>query len=202
MPRVVRSVLVLVAAGLLLAYRASAAALPGHDAPAQARTGSALTADSLGVVDPAGSDSLGAPERAGVEPPPGPARSGLRGLRGRRPATWSVTLRSGLVPGWGQLVNRKPLKAAILLGVDAWWIGNAIHHESERSRLKKLGDVDGVSRAVDQRNAKLWMMGATALYAMLDAYVDSFFSDYDEGWTGRIGLDPEGTAVAALSYKF
>lgn len=193
--------------GLLVMLFASSASrsapVPRYDPPARARTGPPLAADSAAVPDTVLPESVAA-DSAGLDlPSPRPFDgAGRGGLRRGRPPTWSVTVRSGLVPGWGQLVNGKPVKAALLLVVDAWWLGNALREEGERSRLEKLGDVDGVNRAVDRRNAKLWMMGATAVYAMLDAYVDSFFTDYDEGWTGRIGLDPEGRAVAALSYQF
>lgn len=215
---------------LALATVAIAAAMvcaappPRCDPPPRTRSGWPNRADSIGVPSPepqaaradsvrADSASAGAVGFAPVgQATAGPGSVGTRarggqaaprrGLTGRRTAAWSVTLRSGLIPGWGQLVNRKPLKAVIFLAVDAWWLGNAIHYEAERSRLERTGDLDGINRAVERRNSKLWLMGATAVYAMLDAYVDSFFTDYDEGWTGRIGLDPAGRAEAALAYRF
>jgi hypothetical protein len=33
-----------------------------------------------------------------------------------------------LLPGWGQLGNRRYLKAILFAGLDAWFVGAAIHY--------------------------------------------------------------------------
>ena len=177
-------------------------------------------------AQPAGADSLAgesavaAPDSSGVEGgvdggtsavadsaggvSTGPLRVSRRGLvyAGRPPTIWWVTVRSGLVPGWGQLANGKPLKAGLLFGLDAWWFYGVLSHEADRKAAVRAGDTVAANSAVDRRNFRIWMMGATALYAMLDAYVDAHFYDYDEGWTGRIGLGPLGQPEVRLAYRF
>lgn len=153
---------------------------------------------------PGAADSTAAgPARLPLRGASGPLR-GARGsvYAGRPPKIWWVTVRSGLVPGWGQLANGKPLKAALLAGLDGWWLYGVLSHEADRKDAVRAGDTAAANTAVDRRNFRIWMMGATALYAMLDAYVDAHFYDYDEGWTGRIGLGPVGQPEVRLAYRF
>lgn len=147
--------------------------------------------------------------------PEGPADSA--GVDGRRPAgrrmpvalpqappVWWVTVRSGILPGWGQLVNGKPLKAALLGGIYGYFAVGALAAEADRRDAAKAlgGGTDAaltaaVNAAVERRNSKMWMMGATMLYAMLDAYVDAHFYKYDDEW--RVGLVPRPGDGAALA---
>jgi hypothetical protein len=143
------------------------------------------------VVGPsAASDTLRAPLRL------------RRRTEGKRSAVWWVTVRSGILPGWGQLANRKPVKAAILAGVYTGWAVGALMAESDRrdidERLNGGDDPDLVAElndAVDRRNFRMWMMGATMIYAMLDAYVDAHFRGYDETWSFGITPDEPGLAM-------
>ncbi|RMD95173.1 MAG: hypothetical protein D6814_13605 [Calditrichaeota bacterium] len=55
----------------------------------------------------------------------------------------------------------------------------------------------------DKRNLNFWLLGATKLLSMLDAYVDAQLSDFDESpsLTLRPNLSPAATSQqAALSY--
>lgn len=172
---------------------------------AQARVGetdatvgvAAARVDSSAAGRPSAVDSTaGGPARLRRESPRGQVYAG------RPPKIWWVTVRSGLVPGWGQLANGKPLKAGLLVGLDAYWLYGVLSHESDRKSAVRAGDTAAANSAVDRRNFRIWMMGATAIYAMLDAYVDAHFYDYDEGWTGRIGLGPVGRPEVRLAYRF
>jgi hypothetical protein len=114
-----------------------------------------------------------------------------------------TTIRSGILPGWGQLANGKPLKALLLGGIYAGWAYGAYSAETDRLDLKDMIDaagvedpalVDELNEAVNRRNFRLWMMGATMLYAMIDAYVDAHFLDYEETWSA--GFRPDAPALA------
>ena len=134
-------------------------------------------------------------------------RTPLRSLRRReetkRPVVWWVTVRSGILPGWGQLANGKPVKAAILAGVYSGWAVGALMAESARKDLEERlnGGTDPdliipeLNAAVDRRNFRIWMMGATMIYAMLDAYVDAHFRGYDETWSFGVTPDAPGLAM-------
>jgi hypothetical protein len=164
--------------------------------PLEAREGSAL--DSAATRPRAGSlDSTRVrPVRV--------VGSRVPGVLPKAPAIWWVTVRSGILPGWGQLANGKPLKAILLGGIYGYFAAGALAAESDRksAREKLAGGTDAtlvaaVNSAVERRNGKMWMMGATMLYAMLDAYVDAHFFKYDDEW--RVGLVPgpdEGPALA------
>jgi hypothetical protein len=119
----------------------------------------------------------------------------------KRAPIWWTTVRSGILPGWGQLANGKPVKAALLGGIYAGWAVGAWMAESDRKDAKAAlnGGNDPtltaeLNDAVDRRNFRMWMMGATMLYAMLDAYVDAHFRGYDETWSA--GFSPVEPAFA------
>jgi hypothetical protein len=149
--------------------------------------------------------SLGA--AGGAAEAAGPAAAEQPGER-KPPNVWWTTIRSGIVPGWGQMVNHKPLKAALLfgtwsaLGVAAWGA-----EQDRRDAEAALGDSDDpalvaeVNDAVDRRNQFYWFMGLTALYSMIDAYVDVHFWSYEEEWSAVVAPGPGGP-VLALSARF
>jgi hypothetical protein len=125
------------------------------------------------------------------------------------PKIWWVTVRSGILPGWGQLANGKTFKAVLLGGIYGGWAAAALVAESDRREAQEaLGDgsdpvlIARVNDAVDKRNFRMWMMGATMIYAMLDAYVDAHFYRYDENWRVEAGLCPQGSPAVALSVRF
>lgn len=199
---------------VLLAHSPACAASGAGPTPA-AGDSTALPAGPT----PAAVDSIGAaPDTVVV---PAFSHKGLRELEStaeaprvpagrpaRRPSVWWTTVRSGVVPGWGQMVNRKPLKAALLfgawsgLGVGAW---GAEQDRRDAERLR--GDstdpalVGRVNDAVDRRNQYYWFMGLTALYGMLDAYVNVHFWNYEEEWSAVVAPGPGGP-VLALSARF
>jgi hypothetical protein len=214
--RTALTVLALVA----VTFRADNAGAQGPEAPvpdllSQAADTSAVPIDRAPPPDSTvvpghpwpGGDSLAAPpprervdERRVLRPGPQP------------PAIWWVTVRSGLLPGWGQLANRKPLKAALLGGVYATWAALALTAEGDRrdaaDQLERTQDeaererlTGEVNAAVDRRNFRMWMMGATMIFSMLDAYVDAHFFGYEESWT-RLDALSTGEPAAAFGLVF
>ena len=161
-----------------------------------------------GLVDMAQADSASAAPQASTPGESDTVRVPLRSVRRlsasrkKHAPVWWTTVRSGILPGWGQLANGKPVKAILLAGVYTGLAVSAYGIEQDRKDLKKeLGDsndpvlVAKINDAVDRRNSRMWFMGATALFAMLDAYVDAHFLGYEEQWTGRVGPDNVALAV-------
>jgi hypothetical protein len=120
-----------------------------------------------------------------------------------RPNVAWTTIRSGILPGWGQLANGKPLKAVLLGGIYTGLAAGAVMAESDRRDIQKELDampeddpalVEDLNDAVDRRNFRMWMMGATMLYAMIDAYVDVHFAGFEETWSA--GFRPDAPALA------
>lgn len=115
---------------------------------------------------------------------------------GRRPWTEQprvVMLRSLLVPGWGQFHNRAWLKAIGVAGAETWLLSAVLKDKRELDDL--LAAVDAARAAQDEAryaeaanryNARLdtyvgrqWMLGGVLAYALVDAYVDAHFRDFD-----------------------
>jgi hypothetical protein len=127
--------------------------------------------------------------------------------------------KSMLIPGWGQFGNKKPLKALIFAGMDAWMILSAIHHGKKANDLfnqfESTDDSDlrnqyysmYLSRK-DQRNKFTWFAVIISFFSMFDAYVDAHLSGYPElennveGVTMDIIPDNSNGAQIQLSYHF
>jgi hypothetical protein len=113
-----------------------------------------------------------------------------------RPRPFFVMLRSAAVPGWGQLYNRKYLKAAVVVAGEGLLVSqvlNAYRKENDAvDRLSALldsgvGPTDPAYIAVDEereahRNRKInwiWWGMAAHLLSMMDAYVDAHLASFD-----------------------
>jgi hypothetical protein len=154
-------------------------------------------ADSLAV------DSLATGSSGIVGTPPAPRRIE------RPPSVAWTTIRSGLVPGWGQLVNRKPVKAGLFFGAWTLFGIQAIAAEADRRDAQEAFDMSGaasdmeaVNDAVDRRNARFWWMGGVAVFSMLDAYVDVHFWGFEEQWQARLAPTAEGGGRLTLGVRF
>lgn len=104
-----------------------------------------------------------------------------------------VMLRSLLVPGWGQFHNRAYVKSALVAGAEGAF---GVFLWSDRRELDDLlaeverervgGDPQGYESAVTRYNARLdtyvsrqWLFAGVLAYALVDAYVDAHFRDFD-----------------------
>lgn len=169
----------------------SAAALPDSGATAAAADSAALAPASRRVIP------------RDVEPPRAAARPSRAdsAAAAARPKTapFKVMMRSALVPGWGQMYNHQPLKAALVVGVEGFLVAKALHelHLQNRSLqaaadAEALGDVaaqDAATLEADlHRNRKIswvWWAVAAHLLSMADAYVDAHLSTFDRDFEFR-----------------
>ena len=126
--------------------------------------------------------------------------------------------KSMLVPGWGQLGNRKYIKAGLVIGLEAWLISNAIYFgrlaSEERSSFEEATDplIRDVyyARYQDQkdvRNKYRWFAGIAIFASMFDAYVDAHLSGAPDQLKERnldfdIEPDLKGGFSASLSMSF
>jgi hypothetical protein len=126
--------------------------------------------------------------------------------------------KSMLVPGLGQIGNRRFIKAGIFIGLETWFAVKAIHYSQQahgfRSQYAAATDVD-VKLATyalyrnrrDSRNKFIWFFGLTTLVSMFDAYVDAHLSGSpinprNDQFTVDIAPDPRGGATAQLAFRF
>jgi len=94
-----------------------------------------------------------------------------------------------LVPGLGQMYNEKPLKAAVALGAETFYLGHVFMNRRYWDREKKVRDVFDVKsrdwlfhdrwvkeyweRSVDW----IWWSGAVIFVIVVDSYVDAHLDD-------------------------
>jgi hypothetical protein len=100
------------------------------------------------------------------------------------PSPKGALIRSAIYPGWGQLANKKPYKACVIMAVEAYLLGVALSSDRSARDAGRLAReaatgpgaaafADRRTRYEDRRNSYFWWLGAAILYSMLDAYVDA-----------------------------
>ena len=126
--------------------------------------------------------------------------------------------KSMVVPGWGQLGNHRKTKAVIFAGLDAWFIGAAIHYGKQasdfRDRYDAAIDIDNRNELYDlymdrkdERNKFTWFAVIITFISMFDAYVDAHLSGYpakieDNELSADIRPMEDGTLAAAITLDF
>ena len=95
-------------------------------------------------------------------------------------------LYSAAVPGGGQLYNREWIKAGVVMGVQGWLIGSAIHNKHQKSRYHDLyvSDQSPWHKSQEEEyrkrlNNDIWWIGITAALSMVDAFVDAHLADFE-----------------------
>ncbi|HYM82252.1 MAG TPA: DUF5683 domain-containing protein [Candidatus Limnocylindria bacterium] len=191
--------------GLLLCLAATAA--PGlAQVPAAPDTTAAADARDTTAVEtaPSGEPSRitrvplrNAPLPARDRPPPPPLPTGWDRPR------W-VMLRSLALPGWGQLHNGSWWKAAGVAAGEVWLGLRILEGERELDRLAReanaaleRNDVELHNDRIEQFNARFddairdrWLLGGVVIYALLDAYIDAHFKNFDVQFDADPALPP------------
>lgn len=104
-----------------------------------------------------------------------------------------VMARSLVVPGWGQFHNRAWFKAAAVAAGEGVLVSRIARDQSDlkdwRARVDQAArdeDAEGYAKAASEYNAALdrlvghqWLLGGVIAYALVDAYVDAHFRDFD-----------------------
>jgi len=116
-----------------------------------------------------------------------------------------VMMRSLLVPGWGQLYNRSWIKATLMAGIEGWLITGLVRDERQLTRLSReaddaqaVHDENAFNAAISAYNERLaqsinrrWLLGGAIAYALVDAYVDAHFRNFDVEFAPDPRLPPE-----------
>jgi hypothetical protein len=95
--------------------------------------------------------------------------------------------KSMLVPGLGQMGNRRWFKASLFVGLQTWFALKAIDHgqAAHAHRARFEAETDPVFRGIlhsaydterSDRNKFIWFFGLTTFVSMFDAYVDAHLS--------------------------
>lgn len=97
--------------------------------------------------------------------------------------------KSMLIPGWGQIGNKKYVKAGIFAALDVWFISSAIHYGQQASDFREMYQnatelstrnelYSSFLDRKDQRNKFTWFAVIVSFISMFDAYVDAHLSGY------------------------
>ena len=101
----------------------------------------------------------------------------------------TVTLfKSMLVPGWGQITNKAYFKAGLAIGLETWFLTNAIINNTKMNDAldayhAEPGNLDhyyDYQYYHGLRSDYLWGLGITVFISMFDAYVDAHLRPYDD----------------------
>jgi len=107
------------------------------------------------------------------------------------PRPFLVMARSAIVPGWGQVYNRQPLKALLVVageGLLTYKILEELRKQNEAIDRQSAFDPGSVEYAQAELDAQthhnrkidwIWWAAAAHLLQMADAYVDAHFRNFD-----------------------
>jgi len=155
-------------------------------------------------LQPFGGDSAKLPESRWVDSTPAPRAEAPRQVW---PNPTVILVKSMVVPGWGQITNRRYLKAAVAIGLESWFIAGAV------TEWKRANDARDEFRAEGgdinhfyeyefhngNKNDYLWALGVTVFISMFDAYVDAHLRPYRDDRIPDTN-PPPGVAVVLLSF--
>jgi hypothetical protein len=116
-------------------------------------------------------------------------------------------VKSMVVPGWGQITNRKYVKAAIAIGLETWFIYGAAYEWSKMNdALVRLRTDSTDFQAFPDYNFHrgnradyLWFLGITVFVSMFDAYVDAHLRPYDDDTIPDVE-PPPGVALVLVRF--
>ncbi len=113
-------------------------------------------------------------------------------------------IRSGVVPGWGQLYNEQYVKCGLVFVTEGMLIAGAVvehlRAEDDHQELDDPLNSDQereaawlrYSRRIDKRNTYLWYLAGVKFLSMVDAYVDAHLYRFEEGPLGvDVHMRPE-----------
>jgi hypothetical protein len=110
--------------------------------------------------------------KAGAQPSPDSVNGRTMLLRSPRGAM----IRSAILPGLGQVYNRKWFKAAIVFGTEAALAGNAVLMNQKMLASESADERDYYEY---YRGSFVWWFVGVYLLNILDAYVDAQLSGFD-----------------------
>ncbi len=199
-------------------------ASPGAELARACVVSSATGPDSaVSRSDPAAPDSAtGAPDSAMAAPAPyaGPLKltspsAAVPDTTTRRAKPFLVMARSATLPGWGQVYNRQPLKAALVVAGEGYLISRIfteLKRENEAIDRQNAATTPEEFEAAAEdelihKNRKvdwIWWTAAGHLLQMADAYVDAHFIHFDAefGPDERSGSRDGPRMILSLNVRF
>jgi len=141
----------------------------------------------------------------------------------------SALIRSAIIPGWGQLYVKKPLKAAMYISLEAYHIYRLVEYNSiyqyvkdtkesvgvvvwnslsEAEKKEQVKTVTGYDltlntwRPREKRNKYAWWCFGIYIIGMLDAYVDAHLYNFPSD-NIELAMDPQAKSIGInISFNF
>ena len=126
--------------------------------------------------------------------------------------------KSMFVPGLGQVGNHRYIKAAVVAGLEGWFVAKAIYWGQKASDAKEaynnatiVSERNALYYAFDEkrkkRNKFTWFAGITVFVSMFDAYVDAHLSGSpvakrNEKFSFDVMPGEDGGVSASLAFNF
>jgi hypothetical protein len=133
----------------------------------------------------------------------------------KKPWPTGALLRSLVIPGWGQVYNKKYIKAVLYGATEIYlihyvrWRWNQMdehqwNFQNTDDPEYKAEQFSLYEKSRDSRNLHLWLTGLVVLTSMFDAYVDAHLANFDEQDKAfEVYLAPERDRVQlSLVYNF
>ncbi len=86
-------------------------------------------------------------------------------------------IRAIIFPGWGQLYNKKYVKAILVFGAEIGLVANSIYLNQKYTESSTELEREFY---INNRNLSNWWLVGVILFSMADAFVDAQLSDFDE----------------------
>jgi hypothetical protein len=124
------------------------------------------------------------------------------------PNPTTTLLKSMVVPGWGQITNRRYFKAALAIGLETWFLAGTIYNWGKANdALAKFKEdpENNVQYYFDyqfywgNRSDFIWLLGLTVFVSMFDAYVDAHLRPYEHDTIPGVE-PPKGLEVVVYSF--
>lgn len=126
--------------------------------------------------------------------------------------------KSMLIPGWGQIGNKRAIKAGIFIGLETWFGYEAVKYGRQAHDVRaaynaatdstiKLSIYSRYQDRRSSRNKYIWFFGLTTFVSMFDAYVDAHLSGSptdarNDQFSFDLVPDSRGGASALLAFRF
>ncbi|MBT3299294.1 MAG: hypothetical protein HN657_06050, partial [Candidatus Marinimicrobia bacterium] len=88
---------------------------------------------------------------------------------------------SALIPGGGQIYNRKYIKAGLVVGLEIWAYTSYLRNAKYYNQYEEYSGLEfSQSRYLKKRNKYVWWTGFIWLYSMIDAVVDAHLHPFED----------------------
>jgi len=131
----------------------------------------------------------------------------------------AALFKSMLVPGLGQIGNKRYIKAGFAIALESVFIGAIVHWAGKtndaRERFENEPDTSIMRASLfrtysdykNQRNFYSWMLGTTIFISMFDAYVDAHLLQFprfreEKGFSFDLGPSGRDCFAVTFSWKF